>query len=256
MQKSSNPVFKSLEKRAGVTTNSATLGGITIKSIFLLFLTIVSAVITVYFGMTKGVTAGEENVIIIENWVLVVLFVGMVTSFMSVLFANIFPSAAMPLSIIYVLGEGAFLGVLSAIIDFYIPGAAVMALVGVLTIFTVMLLLYTSRAFRVTSRFRKMMFAASITILIVAIFGGIFHLMIANFFGSGAMVGIAIALTVLLILYGAFMLMLDFDYAAAISEYGFDKKYEWLAALGLMVTLIWIYVQVIRLIALLAGNRD
>ena len=49
---------------------------------------------------------------------------------------------------------------------------------------------------------------------------------------------------------------LNFDYADSITTYGFPKQYEWVAALGFMVTLVWIYVQVLRLIVLLASRRD
>ena len=69
-------------------------------------------------------------------------------------------------------------------------------------------------------------------------------------------IGLVILINVLVLLYGAFMLAMDFEQVNAIVANGFDKRYEWTAALGLMVTLIWIYIEVIRLLAILASNRD
>ena len=58
-------------------------------------------------------------------------------------------------------------------------------------------------------------------------------------------------ITLLLILYGSFMLVINFDNAKMIVSTGADKKYEWAVSLGLLVSIIYIYVQVIRLIIII-----
>lgn len=255
MQKSSNPVFKNLAKQVDITADAATLGGISIKTVILLVLAFASAAASVIFGI-KAVQAPNETVAFsIEPWLIAVISASFVTSFISVLIANFFPRVAMPFSMLYALGQGAFLGVLTAIVNAFVPGAAITALIGVGSIFLVMLFLYTSRAFRVTNKFRKVMFASLIGILLASVIIGILQLAGVALV-SGNNIGIAIAVTVLLIIFGAFMLMLDFDYAENITKHGFPKRFEWIAALGFMVTLVWIYVQVLRLIILIAARRD
>ncbi|NLL69312.1 MAG: Bax inhibitor-1/YccA family protein [Acholeplasmataceae bacterium] len=254
MQKSSNPVFKNLEKRADASVvQAATLTGISLKTIILLVFAFGSAIASVIFGLRAVTIPGEGVVFQVESWLLAVLGISFFTSFISVMIANFFPRVAMPFSILYAVGQGAFLGVITAIINAFIPGAAVTALIGVGSIFLVMLVLYTSRAFRVTNKFRKVMFASLIGILLASLVSMVLSLFKIVIIQSYP---IAIILTILLIIFGAFMLMLDFDYAERITQHGFPKQYEWIAALGLMVTLVWIYVQVLRLIVLVAGRRE
>lgn len=253
MTKSSNPVFKKLESTADATVvNAATITGISIKTVILLLLTLGGAIAAAFFGLT-AIETGEGVTFYAEPWLYAALGVSFVVSFISVMIASFFPRVAMPFSILYSLGQGIFLGAVTAIVNFFIPGAAITALVGVGSIFLVMLLLYTSRAFRVTNRFRKVMFGALLGILVASLIS-----MILGFAGVVIIQSypLAIIITVVLIIFGAFMLMLDFDYAEQITKHGFPKHYEWVAALGLMVTLIWIYVEVLRLVILLAGGRD
>lgn len=256
MQNSSNPVFKNLSKQATLEGTQASLAGISVKTVILLALMFASAAVSVIFGLRAiPDPSGQEVVFMIEPWLIAVLGVSFLTSFISVMLASFFPRIAMPFSMLYALGQGAVLGTLTSVVNFFIPGAAITALVGVGSIFVVMLLLYTSRAFRVTNRFRKVMMASMLAILLTSLFGGILQLIVPTL-GIFNNLPLAIILSVVLIIFGAFMLMLDFNYAETLIEHGFPKRYEWVAALGFMVTLVWIYVQVLRLIVLLAGRRD
>lgn len=252
---SSNPVFKNLAKQTELTANAATMTGISVKTIILLLFTFGSAAVSVIFGLKAVPVPGEGVQFTVEPWLYAVLLGSFLTSFISVLLATFFPRIAMPFSILYSIGQGAVLGTLTAMVNFIIPGAAITALLGVGSIFLVMLFLYTSKAFRVTNRFKKVMFASMIAILVASLFSGILQL-IAPTLGIFNNAGLVIVITVVLIIFGAFMLMLDFDYADSISTQGFPKRYEWVAALGFMVTLVWIYVQILRLIILIAGRRD
>jgi len=58
-----------------------------------------------------------------------------------------------------------------------------------------------------------------------------------------------------LIIFGALMLALDFDRAEMIVENGADKSYEWIVAVGLMVTIVWIYIELLRFLAIFASSR-
>lgn len=256
MRRSSNPVFRSLEKQqVVVTVDGATTLGVATKTIVLLLLTLVSAALSVVFGLQAVAVPGGGVQFAIQPWLIVVIALSLITSFFSVLIASFFPRVAMPFSILYSLGQGATLGTITAIINFFIPGAAITALIGISSIFAVMLFLYTSKAFRVTNRFRRFMIGTLIAIVVASLFSGILQL-VAPGLGIFNNLPLAIILTIVLIIFGAFMLMLDFDYADQIVQAGLPTNYEWVAALGFMVTLVWIYVQILRLIILLASRRD
>ncbi|MGI6787087.1 MAG: Bax inhibitor-1/YccA family membrane protein [Acholeplasmataceae bacterium] len=254
MNRSSNPVFRSLEKQQVITADAATSSGVASKTIILLLVTFASAALSVIFGL-QLTKSGEGIQVQIDPWLYALLSIAFVTSFISVLVATFFPRVAMPFSILYSLGEGALLGTLTAIINAVIPGVAITALLGVGSIFLVMLFLYTSRTFRVTNKFRRAMIAGMIAILLTSLFSGILS-MIAPAIFARQYLAVAIIVSIVLIIFGAFMLMLDFDYADSIVQAGFPKNYEWVAALGFMVTLVWIYVQILRLLILIAARRE
>jgi uncharacterized YccA/Bax inhibitor family protein len=137
------------------------------------------------------------------------------------------------------------------------PGVAITAVVATATIFAVMLFLYSSRTIRVTSRFRKIMYTALFSILILAILFGIFSWVSPSLVASVQLNGnIALIVTGALVVFGALMLTLDFDRAESIVESCASKQYEWVVAIGLMVTIVWIYIELLRFLAILASRRN
>jgi len=137
-----------------------------------------------------------------------------------------------------------------------VPGAPYAAIIATTAIFFVMLFLYSSRIIRVTTRFRKIMYAVLFGILFFFIGFGLMSLFVDMNAIFGNSYGLAIGISVFLIVYGALMLTLDFDRAEAIVSSGADKKYEWMVALGLMVTIVWLYIEILRLIMIVASKRD
>ena len=139
----------------------------------------------------------------------------------------------------------------------FAPGAAVAAIVATVAIFFGMLFLYSSRIIRVTTRFRKVMYTILFGILFFFILSGLLQLFTGFSFmmTSGSFNGIALAITGFMIIYGAFLLTLDFDRAEAIVSGGADKKYEWVITIGLMVTIIWLYIEILRLIIILSSRN-
>jgi uncharacterized YccA/Bax inhibitor family protein len=163
----------------------------------------------------------------------------------------------MPFSIVYALSEGVLLGFLTAIIEGIFPGVAITAVVATATIFGVMLFLYSSRTIRVTSRFRKIMYTALFSILILSILFGVFSWVAPSLIANVQLNGsIALLITGALVIFGALMLTLDFDRAERIVEGGASKQYEWVVAIGLMVTIVWIYIELLRFLAILASRRN
>lgn len=162
------------------------------------------------------------------------------------------PSPALILS--YAAVEGLFLGVISNYINQFAPGAAMQAVLGTLAVFAGVLFMYKQRIIRVNARFTKFVMAASIGFvllmavnLIVAMIGG----------GDGLGLrsgGLGIIFGVVGILLGACFLALDFKMVEDGVAYGAPEKESWMAAFGLTLTLVWIYLEFLRLIAILQGD--
>ncbi|MET8473345.1 Bax inhibitor-1/YccA family protein [Streptomyces sp. NPDC006422] len=171
-------------------------------------------------------------------------------------FVQAFKRKASPAIILaYAALEGVFLGVLSSIVDNYIAsGAAMQAVLGTMAVFTAVLVAYKAGWIRVNRRFYGFVMAAAMGFvllmgvnLLFAVFGGGDGLG----FRSG---GLGILFGIIGILLGACFLALDFKQVEDGIAYGAPKEEAWLAAFGLTMTLVWIYMEFLRLIAILQGN--
>jgi len=243
---SSNPVFAKIERDiVDVQGYGASYKGITLKTLLLLLLVVVSGVASLLLLVNY------------PNVFIALFFVAMILGFISVMIASASPRLAPTFSIIYALCEGMWLGTLTLIVSLAIPEfpVAFVAVLVTLGIFVAMLVLYSTKLVVASSRFRRVMFGISfsiiavfITVGIVSIFdnGALWYAMFGNAYSP-----LVLFITLLLILYGSFMLVINFDNAKMIVSTGADKKYEWAVSLGLLVSIIYIYVQVIRLIIII-----
>jgi uncharacterized YccA/Bax inhibitor family protein len=149
--------------------------------------------------------------------------------------------------------EGLFLGAFSNYIDSLpsVHGAAMQAVIGTLAVFTATLVLYKTRVIRVTHRFYRFTIAAAIGfILLMAV-----NLLFAVFGGGDGLGfrsgGLGIAFGIIGILLGAAFLALDFKQVEDGITYGAPREESWMAAFGLTLTLVWIYLEFLRLAAIL-----
>ncbi len=150
---------------------------------------------------------------------------------------------------IYALLEGLFLGGLSALIDLRYPGIAMQAVGLTFGTLFVMLLAYRSGLIPVTAKLRMGIVAATggIALLyLLEIVLGFFGIQFAAINGSG-FIGIAFSLFVVAI--AALNLVLDFDFIERGVQYGAPKYMEWYGAFGIIVTLVWLYLEILRLLS-------
>jgi len=242
--RTSNPVFASIERSASYSdATSATYAGITLKT-FILFAV---AVLSGYISLTY---------IPIENYI-TVLIASAIIAFIAVLVGSRSVTLAMPAAFVYAAAEGVVLGMFTLLAEAYAPGAATAAIVATATIFFVMLFLYSSRIIRVTTRFRKIMYSILFGVLFFFIISGLIQLFTGYsiMMTDGAFNYISILVTGFMIIYGAFLLTLDFDRAESIVSSGADKRYEWIVSIGLMVTIIWLYIEILRLLIILSSRN-
>ncbi|CAN5857417.1 Bax inhibitor-1/YccA family protein [soil metagenome] len=157
---------------------------------------------------------------------------------------------------LYALAEGVFLGGISAMYEARFHGLVLQAVLLTFGVFLALLAVYTLRLVTVNDKFRTAIFAATGGIALVylaTIVLGFFNVQIPYIHGSGA-IGIGFSLIVVGI--AAMNLLLDFDMIERGVIQGAPKYMEWYAAFGLLVTLVWLYLEILRLLAKIAGRRD
>lgn len=156
---------------------------------------------------------------------------------------------------IYALLEGLFLGSFSALLELRFPGIAIQSVALTFGTCLCMLAAYRSGLIRATEKFTLGIVAATGGIALVYLVNlvlGLFHIQIPGIFGSGP-VGIAFSLAVVVI--AALNLILDFDFIEQGAQQGAPKYMEWYGAFGLMLTLIWLYLEIVRLLSKLRDDR-
>src|SRR5580692_6008716 len=156
---------------------------------------------------------------------------------------------------IYALLEGLFLGALSAMFEMRFPGIAIESVALTFGTCLCMLLAYRSGLIRPTQKFMMGIVAATGGIAIVyfaSMLLGLFHVQIPGIFGSGP---VGILFSVVVVVIAALNLILDFNVIEEGAYRGAPKYMEWYSAFGLMVTLVWLYLEIIRLLSKLRDDR-
>ncbi|MFH1408529.1 MAG: Bax inhibitor-1/YccA family protein [Nanoarchaeota archaeon] len=156
---------------------------------------------------------------------------------------------------IYAIVEGVILGAISVFFNIIFPGIVLQAVALTFGVLLVMLFLYRTHIIKVTQKFRMAIVAATGAIFLVYIISFImsfFGTTIPLIHGSG-MVGIGFSLVVVAI--AALNLVLDFDFFERGAQANAPKYMEWYAAFGLMVTLIWLYIEILRLLSKLRSRN-
>lgn len=183
---------------------------------------------------------------------------------MGLAFANIFKKAiSPPLVLAYAAVEGIFLGGISyfyqswAEASGYEGNLVSQAVIGTLVAFVVMLALYKSRLVKVDGRFMRIMMVAMVSYLVIALASFVSALFgVGNGWGFYGVGGLGILLCVVGVGLAAFSLMIDFESITRAVQAGVPERESWRMAFGLLVTLIWLYLEILRLLAIIAASRD
>jgi uncharacterized YccA/Bax inhibitor family protein len=151
--------------------------------------------------------------------------------------------------------EGLFLGGLTRVLDLMYPGVGLQAVIGTLSVFTVTLLLFKSGKVRATPKAMKFFMIALVGYALFSVVNLVMMLtgLTTEPFGlRSGIIGVVIG--VLAIGLAAFSLVMDFTSIEAGVQSGAPQRFSWTAAFGLTVTLVWLYVEIIRLLAILRGD--
>ncbi len=220
-----------------------TISGTVNKIFMLLVCLIAGAAISVYTLFTSA------------SMVPAMLTVSAIVSFILVLATCFNIKIAKYTAAPYALFEGLLLGAVSMMFESQWHGIVLQAVFATFATLFVMLMLYKARIIRYTEKFQAVLMTAMLSVLAVYLIQ-----MIASFFGRGipliwesGPVGIIFSLVVIGI--AAFSLIQDFFFIESASQNMLSKDYEWYGAMGLMITLVWLYIEILRLFAKLNSRN-
>jgi uncharacterized YccA/Bax inhibitor family protein len=160
------------------------------------------------------------------------------------------------LVVAYAAVEGLALGTLSHYYESFYPGIVSQAVIGTIAAFAGVLFMYRSGRLRATPQFTRAVMGAAIGYFILGLVS-----LVASFFGVGqgygfyGVSGIGLLLAVAGVALASFFLVLDFDQIEKGVIAGVPEKESWRASFGLMVTIVWLYLEVLRLISILRNDR-
>ena len=189
----------------------------------------------------------------LQGLFIVGLIGGLVTGLIGAFSKKVRPA----LYITYAVCQGLVLGLMSRIFESYYPGIVQQAIVATIAAFVGMLFMYRSGRLRATPKFTRTLIGATIGYFILAL-GSI----IGSFFGLGGGMGLyglsgfGPLLAIAGVALASFFLVLDFDQVEQGVRAGVPQEESWRAGFGLLMTVVWLYLEVLRLLAILRGNND
>ena len=244
--RTSNPALNSNTFKNPVDNNSLfldktmTIQGTVDKTAIALVLLIISA----YYTFSSGMES--------------MIYIGFIGGFVTALI-TIFKKEWSPFTVpIYAVLEGLALGSISYIYNLQYDGIVLQAIsITVLVLFS-LLFAYRSKIIKPTENFKLGLFAATGGIFLVYLIS-----MIMSFFGTGLPIMnpqnaslMSIGFSLFVVVIASLNLVLDFDFIEEASEQGAPKYMEWYGVFGLLVTLIWLYLEILRLLAKLNSRRS
>ncbi len=207
-----------------------------------------------WLGLLVGGVFGWSRVTVdalgapkLPGWILIVLLGALALAMVCIFKPNLARIAA-PL---YSLTEGVFLGAISHLYEAQWNGIVVQAILATIAVFIVCLTLYVTGAVKVTNKFMFVVFAAT---------AGIFVLYFASFLLSVFGVDLAfwnqpsplgIGFSVVVCIVASLNLFVDFEFIRRMVAAGSPKQMEWYGAFGITITIVWLYMEILRLLSLL-----
>lgn len=243
----SNPIMaKGFSGNQYISAEPMTING-TLNKLFVMFVLLI---------VSFGVVWNQYSLGFVDK-VNLLTGVGLGVGFVLAIIISFTRKAMNVLVPIYAFCQGMVLGGLSAMFNASMPGIASQAVAA--TFFTLFALLaaYKSGLIKATEKFRSTIIVATIGIgltyvvsMVLSLFG--VHALSAAFMATNS---IGIAISAIVCIVAALNLIIDFDFIERGAQMGFGKEMEWYGAFGLMATLVWLYVEILRLLAKL-NSRD
>ncbi len=241
--RTSNPILKDdAFRKTGSYGSAMTIGGTVGKTFIMLMLLLGTAVFSYVQVLTN-----KMNLTVAIGAMIVAFIIAMMTSFV--------PRFSPFTAPIYAAVEGVVLGTISALYATRFGDNIVLqAVLLTVSILFGLLIVYALRIIKVTNNFRMGVMAATLGVFIMYLVVFLLQLFGVSvpFLHQGGTIGIIVSAAIIVI--ASLNLVLDFDFIENGARYGSPKYMEWYGAFGLMVTLIWLYFEILRLLSYFARN--
>lgn len=249
-----NPVLSEKIFRTNQATSASsgtmTVKGTATKSLILILMILAGAM------YTWKIAYEAINPASLQPW----MWGGVIGGFVVAMIISFKPIWAQYLAPIYAVLEGLFLGAISAVFSqaFAATAPGIVMNATLLTILTavVMLIIYRTNLIKVDGKFARIMTIAIGAIALyylVSMVLSLFGVNLTMLHNSGPL---SIGISLVIIGVAAFSLLMDYEFIVRASESGAPKYMEWYGAFGLMVTLVWLYLEILKILAKFAGNRE
>lgn len=245
MRTTSNPAFRNLPQgqryatfgpSAGVAERPITIDDVVLKTGLSIGTALLTGVLTILSGLYA--------------LALPAFLIGFVVSLVLIFKPQ---WARAPLVLAYSALEGVALGGITGVFNNVYHGIALQAVVGTAGVFLGMLVVYKTGAVRVTPRFTRWLMGAMVGVIGLMLFDLVLSLFgVSTGLRQGGVLGIVFSVVVIGV--AAFSLLLDFDQADRAIRGGAPAGFAWYVAFGLMTTLVWLYIEILRLLSFLRSN--
>ena len=236
-----------------VNTDRMTVEDTVWKTVGLFAALLVTAVVGWAWTLSTAATSGPN----MAPWL-----IGMIGGFVLAM-VNIFKKQpSVPLIVAYAAFEGLFVGGISAFFEFLYPGIVMQATLATLAVVGVTLALFANGKIRASKKATKIFMIAMIGYAVFSLLNLI--LMWTGIIPAGMMFGLhsatvmgiplGLIIGILVVIMAAYSLVLDFDMVQQGVRNGAPRKLGWTAAFGIMVTVVWLYVEILRILAILRNN--
>jgi uncharacterized YccA/Bax inhibitor family protein len=238
--KTGNPILrtKAFTQPGVIGGDRATIAGTIGKSVIMLVL----------LTLTAGWVWGQLYTTGSAQSVMPYVIGGVIGGLVFALAASFKPNWSPIAAPLYAICEGLALGGFSALFEMRYPGIVIQAVGLTLAVAFGMLGLYATGIIKVTDRFRRMLFSATIGIMIfyaITWIVSLFGVDTSIIYGHSSL---SIGISVVIVAIAAFNLVLDFDIISRQTAMGAPRFMEWYGAFALMVTLVWLYLEILRLL--------
>lgn len=252
MRVGNNYVFKKSMDFASESERTASMGGVCAKTILLLLVTIVSALLCLLTGKVSYISSGG---IILVGYILSPIITLVLSITMSLT-----PKSASFLSIPYAIFEGISIGSLSLIFMYVLGGKETGLLLGLsllitITIFLIGAILYTTGIIKVTNKLSRFLIIALIGLVLttsVLRIVSIFSTVVAGLYLGDS--NLAIIISLVSIIIASLYTVISYDNAYSIVKNRLDKSYEWYASFGIILNIIWLFYEILRLLLIILSR--
>jgi uncharacterized YccA/Bax inhibitor family protein len=231
--------------RGRTATATMTYGGVVVRSLALLAVTVVFAALgwkytADWFSPTSGL----------------LFFVGYIVLVALTLAAAGNPRIAPVAGFVYAVLMGGWVGAISRTYEHFYDGIVGQAVFTSLAVFLACLLLYGLRIVKVTNKFASTVIGALVGLMMLYFFGWIFRLFGIRFAFLSKPTALGIGIAVLIAILAALTLLLDFAAIEGGVKGGAPKAMEWYCAYGLLSTLVWMYLEILRVLVLVRARTQ